>query len=292
MIRPLLLSAVVLLAIVSHSTDAGAQGRSIQVRDGDIVLVPTDATITIARAAPGHVKVISHQQGRILVVLLDQGPTVDGIVDYYYRFELPQPFLPEYAGEGPGSVEYYDVLGNRERRMRSYGIVLPHGRVYLRSMGPVVQSAAIPEHVATFEIKGTSFGPARATFEDAERQALRGTGVPRMDFGAGAPVAGVGLSQAAPDGPVRVGGIVRQPVKTKDVAPVMPEAARQAGIFGVVILEVTIDAQGRVSNTRVLRSIPLLDQAAVDAVRRWEFEPTFIDGQPRAVIMTVPVPFQ
>jgi protein TonB len=75
------------------------------------------------------------------------------------------------------------------------------------------------------------------------------------------------------------------------VVPVYPHTAWRARIAGVVILEATIDAQGRVVNLRVLRSVPLLDQAAVDAVRQWEFTPTRLNGVAVPVIMTVTVNF-
>ena len=60
---------------------------------------------------------------------------------------------------------------------------------------------------------------------------------------------------------------------------------------GVVIIEATIGPNGRVQDARVLRSIPLLDQAALDAVRQWEFTPTLLNGVPVPVIMTVTVQF-
>ena len=55
---------------------------------------------------------------------------------------------------------------------------------------------------------------------------------------------------------------------------------------GVVILEARIEADGRVCNARVLRSIPPLDQAALDAVKQWEFTPTLVNGVPTPVMMT------
>src|SRR5262249_20882498 len=79
--------------------------------------------------------------------------------------------------------------------------------------------------------------------------------------------------------------------KTKHVPPVFPPEAYKANISGVVIIEATIGADGRVSDTKVLRSIPLLDQPAVDAVRQWEFEPTLLNGVAVPVIMTVTVTF-
>jgi len=59
----------------------------------------------------------------------------------------------------------------------------------------------------------------------------------------------------------------------------------------VVIIEATIGTDGKVKDAKVLRTIPLLDQAALDAVRQWEFTPTLLNGVPVPVIMTVTVNF-
>jgi TonB family protein len=91
--------------------------------------------------------------------------------------------------------------------------------------------------------------------------------------------------------PVRVGGNIRPPAKTKDARPVYPLEAQTARIQGVVILEITIDTQGRVAQGCVLRSVPLLDEAAVNAVLQWEFTPTLLNGAPVPVVMTVTVNF-
>jgi len=91
---------------------------------------------------------------------------------------------------------------------------------------------------------------------------------------------------------VRVGGKVRPPTKTKDVAPVYPAAAKSARIAGVVIIEATIGADGKVIDTKVLRSVPMLDQAALDAVRQWEYSPTLLNGAPVPVVMTVTINFK
>ena len=60
---------------------------------------------------------------------------------------------------------------------------------------------------------------------------------------------------------------------------------------GVVILEATIGTDGHVTDVKILRSIPLLDAAALDAVKQWEYTPTTLNGQPVPVIMTVTVNF-
>lgn len=90
---------------------------------------------------------------------------------------------------------------------------------------------------------------------------------------------------------VRVGGHIKPPIKTHDVRPVYPPEALAARVQGVVILEATIDGAGMVQNARVLRSIPMLDQAALDAVLQWQFTPTLMNGVPTPVIMTVTVNF-
>ena len=78
--------------------------------------------------------------------------------------------------------------------------------------------------------------------------------------------------------PVRVGGGVKVPLKIRDVKPVYPPIARAAGVQGMVILEILIDASGDVAEAHVLRSIPLLDEAALEAVKEWRFAPTHVNG--------------
>ncbi len=78
--------------------------------------------------------------------------------------------------------------------------------------------------------------------------------------------------------PVRVGGNIRPPTKVTDVRPIYPPEAQGAKVQGVVILEVVIDGAGDVRSARVLRSIPILDAAAVTAVEQWKFVPTLLNG--------------
>jgi protein TonB len=94
-----------------------------------------------------------------------------------------------------------------------------------------------------------------------------------------------------PQAPVRVGGAIKQPTKLKNVPPVYPPIAQSARVQGVVIIEATIGADGKVKDAKVLRSIPLLDQAALDAVKQWVFTPTLLNNVPVPVIMTVTVNF-
>jgi protein TonB len=81
------------------------------------------------------------------------------------------------------------------------------------------------------------------------------------------------------------------PVRIKDVRPIYPELAQQARISGTVIIEAVIGPDGKVTDARVLRSIPLLDRAALEAVSQWRYTPTLLSGVPVAVVMTVTVTF-
>lgn len=95
----------------------------------------------------------------------------------------------------------------------------------------------------------------------------------------------------APGAPIRVGSGVMPPAKTRHVNPEYPAIAQSARVQGVVIVELFITPEGTVQDARILRSIPLLDQAALDAVRQWEFTPTLLNGQPTPIIMTATVQF-
>ncbi len=94
-------------------------------------------------------------------------------------------------------------------------------------------------------------------------------------------------------GPMRVGGDIQAPDKIVNVPPEYPELARRARLAGVVILEATIDREGNVVNVNVLRGLGLgLDEAAKNAVSQWKYTPTFYNGRPVEVLLTVTVQFQ
>jgi TonB family protein len=86
-------------------------------------------------------------------------------------------------------------------------------------------------------------------------------------------------------------GEVLVPTLIKKVDPVYPEAAAKAGIQGIVLLEATMDEQGNVVKVRVLKSVPELDQAAIDALKQWKYEPMIIEGKPKGVVFTVTIRF-
>jgi protein TonB len=93
------------------------------------------------------------------------------------------------------------------------------------------------------------------------------------------------------DAPIRPGGSVKPPDRIAYAKPDYPQIAISARVSGSVIIEAIIGTDGVVRDARVLRSIPLLDEAALRAVRQWRYTPTLLNGVPVAVIMTVTVTF-
>lgn len=91
--------------------------------------------------------------------------------------------------------------------------------------------------------------------------------------------------------PLPAVGDVKQPRLIKRVDPVYPDIARESRVEGIVVIEARTDVYGRVAGLRLLRSVPLLDEAALDAVRQWVYEPMIVNGRPRGVIFTVTVRF-
>lgn len=149
--------------------------------------------------------------------------------------------------------------------------------------------AAQPQPELTVLLDLTRMYVEQGRYEEAERALrLATTALARLRAAsAGAETGATGaLGQA-----VRVGSGIVEPKKIRHVPPVYPEIARQARVQGVVIVEVLVDERGEVSDVKVLRSVPLLDQAAVDAVRQWRYTPTLLNGLPVRVVMTATVNF-
>jgi protein TonB len=93
--------------------------------------------------------------------------------------------------------------------------------------------------------------------------------------------------------PMRVGGGgVQESKLVRKVEPVYPELARRARVEAMIILEISVDEQGNVNAARVVRGHPLLDEAAVQAVKQWKYSPTLLNGTPVPVIATTLVFFK
>ncbi len=150
-------------------------------------------------------------------------------------------------------------------------------------LGKLVVPVEIPENIAEEELAGQGGGfgvPWGVEYEKGEN--IWSKTLEEL----------VSIPVGKAEEPVRAIGEIKPPRLLHRVEPEYPELARNAGVQGVVILEATTDVYGRVQNVRVLRSVPLLDQAAIEAVKQWIYEPMIINGRPRPVTFTVTIIFQ
>lgn len=131
----------------------------------------------------------------------------------------------------------------------------------------------------------------RAAANDAE--------APSVDVGSSAGGELQGLSSAADVAPppapaapaIKVGGDVQPPKLVSSVMPVYPPVARSAGVAGNVVVQVSVGPTGAVVATKVVSGPAMLRQAAVDALKRWKYQPGTLNGTPVAVDITVTMSF-
>lgn len=262
----------------------------IKARDGDVVVVEGDARVRIVHRREAVVLTLYDPAQRRLLVMVDlgfAGEKPDGGVDVNYRFHEVANWPLGERWSGPAVVEEYSFAGE----FAGLALGLRTSRGLIQMLGGGRTDLFLDPAATVIAVKGTgrlqernpeSFALTEERLLEQERRGaeLR-RNVPPPSPGAG-----------AADQPVRVGGNIAKPTQTVRVEAVKPERAVQAGISGMVILEATIGTDGSVTDAKVLRSIPLLDEAAVAAVRQWKFTPTLLNGVPVPVVMTVTVNFQ
>jgi periplasmic protein TonB len=187
----------------------------------------------------------------------------------------------------------------------------PHTRVQAYMRAASVPSVDIPAP------KGGASSPAQPVLvhapatlsESTESPSAAGTGEADGDRFPGIPtgvVGGIGPIDSlvtgeppvAPTPPppvqrrlIHVGGIISEPRKLVHVPPEYPRIAREARVEGMVILEAIINERGDIERLKVLRSVALLDGAAMEAVRQWRYTPTTLNNVPVPVLMTITVTF-
>jgi protein TonB len=289
------------------------KGQQIEARDGDTVVIRSDARVRIVHRSEATVRAIYNSEQRWLVLLIDYADPVkggpDGAVDSTYTFdELGGVWPLGERWEGHAVLDDYTMLNMPGG---SLGIATDGAFIQLFSGSPASQNRYFAdERAIALNYRGGNRANAmpdgpRQTFDEVEARAV--ANATRSANGGGASVSpfdGPGgssfrthvalsapASMSSAQAPVRVGSRIITPTKIADVKPIMPPLAAQAGIRGTVILEITVGADGAVRDAKVLRSIPLLDQAALDAVRQWRYAPTVLNGTTVPVIFTVTVAF-
>ena len=149
-------------------------------------------------------------------------------------------------------------------------------------------SVVAPDHVAP---EPAAPAPRPTDFDTIGGDPLAGPFVPSGVVSGGDPLPAPPPPAPAPKPIYRVGGDIRPPQKIRDAAPRYPALALASKVEGLVILEAEIAEDGTVQNVTVLRGNPLLDDAAVEAVRQWRFTPTRLNGEAVPVVITVTVSF-
>ena len=283
-----------LVALVAISLlPAGIAAQTIRAKEGDVILVENNDKVKIIHRRHANVRILYNAAQRWVLVLADylSPGAADGQVDFSYSYrEVTGEWPLGERWEGPAYIDQYEQTGTGNRGV---GLTTSSGLIQLLSP-PAERIFADAAAVAVLTMRGSGSSMERASFDVAEQRAIarlaqESTGGP-VSIGPGNMRSSVSMSVVESQ-PVRVGGNIRAPQKTKHVDGVLPGAARQAGVFGMVILEIIIGTDGTVQSAKVLRSIPMLDQAAIDAVKQWIYEPTLLNGAPVPVIMTATVNF-
>ncbi|MGA8222185.1 MAG: TonB family protein [Candidatus Acidiferrales bacterium] len=155
---------------------------------------------------------------------------------------------------------------------------------------PDMMSQSLSAHPTSSQRADAGSADAPALDDDSASAAAQPNalaGIPSSNNGANLPPPTI-----QQEGPVKIGGNVQEPRLVSSVMPAYPIGAMQAGISGDVVIDTTIDKDGKVVAMHVVSGSPLLRQAALDALRRWKYEPSTLDGQPVAVQMQVTIKFR
>jgi TonB family protein len=203
---------------------------------------------------------------------------------------------PMAVGSGTGTVTASASIPLDGR----FVILLPEGerRVTLNVPGYTVQSftyGAADLTMAPLKISASDTFELRATVTPLASQ-QSGTGVVGGIVSTIQFVAPPGIPPPPPPPPppqrvVRIGPDVAKANLISSVPPTYPALANAARVQGVVVLEIQITTSGEVTNIAVLTGHPLLNDAAIQAVRQWRYRPQLLSGQPIAAITTVTVDF-
>ena len=299
----MLLTALVVLAAAasppqrpSSAFDPPLDGRRIEAKDGDTVVIPGKARVRILYRNEARIRAIHNGAQRWIVVLVDyvdpQRGAPDGIVDADYSFHGVEGMWPlGDRWEGSAVLDDYSMGQPSEAGL---GITTEAGLVQLLRPGSSLRwFLETRGTVVSFNGSGRG-GLGRYAFDQAEARAVA-QAERAEDQRAGRAPMPMSLATPAdppPQGTARVGSRIVTPVKIIDVPPVKPAEAARARVRGVVLVEITIGTDGSVTDAKILRSIALLDHAALEAVRQWRYEPTLLEGRPVPIILVVAVPFE
>jgi len=272
------------------ATPQTARGRvtgTVRDRDGGVLV----AAPVIATSVPGGDRRTTETDTRGEFVLADLAPGTYDVTITKPGFKTFKASLTIVSSESVRTNVQLEI-GSLSETISVRGLPGPRPS----NPAPIAQTSSDPRTAADY------FDAAKLYYQqgrlaDAEAMTLRALELLRAATAESPkqlPAIRSLLEQSVPDpdGPIRVGGDVVPPMRTKYVEPVYPPIALTAGVEGVVFIEARVGKDGSVTDAKVLRGIPLLDEAALDAVRQWVFSPTKLNGAPVDIVMTVTVNFK
>ena len=192
-------------------------------------------------------------------------------------------------------AQTYDVRGlnepgRREGVLRELIVAVPEDPRFAFDLAAVQESQGFPESAEDTLLSARQRHPAEVeTFRRLAQFYARRVTALQMSLREQTPADPPNPGEPDADGIYRIGRDLPPPSRAG--VPRFPDEAQSAGIQGSVQAEIVIDPTGAVAEARVVKSIPLLDDAALKAVREWRFEPTIVNGQPVPVRMVVTVNF-
>jgi periplasmic protein TonB len=246
--------------------------------------------------APAAVSMAGHALVALLVVvpvlyLTNQVPPVPAMLAFVAETPpLPPPPMPLPASALPRpaapAANRPLVQATQAKTSATSPPLVAQPQAPIDAPAAIVQENDVPDTVTSVGGEGGGAGPGGPGGGEG--------GILAGDAGSLVGSKLVAETPAAPPAPrpVRIGGLIKPPDVIQQVQPKYPHVAIAAQVEGIVILEATVGADGRVASVRVLASAsPLLDAPAVDAVRQWHYAPLLLDGTPVPFILTVTLNF-
>ncbi len=153
-----------------------------------------------------------------------------------------------------------------------------------------MMNATLNSHPVSSQRTGGGQDDAAPSLDEAAEPPSSTTGALPGVMGS-SDVASPPAPEIQPEGPVKIGGVVKEPKLLSSTLPVYPAFAKEAHVEGDVVIRTTINKNGNVTHMEIVSGPTMLRQAALEALGRWKYEPSKLDGQPVSVQMLVTIKF-
>ncbi len=282
-------------------------GRQIDAADGDTIRIQGDDRVHVVRQRTAEVRVVFDAERRTALVIADWGTLEDakpdGGVNRTWLFrELEGAWPLDARWQGSATIgEPESLRGGTALASATLTIDTPAGPVVFISGRPRPRMP-VPAGTVLWHLEVSGGGPDGVSFDEAERYAqssnaqwsFRSTN----GFPFGAPGGGVPAGVTADT----VFGVASLPLPAGSPVPVMgPPVLRRVepvwpvpvlpDVRGTVFVEIAVAPDGAVRSTRVVRSLPPLDDLVVAAVSQWRFAPAGPEGRPDPQLAIAAFPY-